>query len=474
MERQTESTRLVKLVQSAYLQLFHTPEQVAYADLTIDGHRRTLRLGSKVFRDWLARCYYNEYHKTPRASVLQEAIEVLQGIALFEGSEYPVHVRLAAREERIYLDLGRSEGTVVEVSSTGWRVIVDLPVRFRRPRHLLPLPVPERGGRLDALLSVLNIAAEDWSLIAAWLVAALNPHGPFPLLIVQGEQGTGKSLLARMLKDLIDPCTGPLRAQPRDLRDLMLAATNSWILSFDNLSALPLWLSDGLCRLSTGGSFATRALYHEDEEAVFYATRPVILTGIEELATRGDLLDRAIMLYLPTIEAVHRHSYQQLWAEYERLRPQILGALLDAVSVALQRLPELQLEQLPRMADFTAWAVAASPGLNLAPENFLTAYHSNRGLTHELVLDGMPIVVALQQLVRSHPVWEGTVTELHKVLTSYMTVKMQRVQHWPATARGLSGVLRRLAPNLRSMGINVCFYRTNQARLVRIETILQD
>jgi energy-coupling factor transporter ATP-binding protein EcfA2 len=473
-ELQTESTRLVRLIQPACLQLFHTPEQVAYADLKTDGYHQTLRLDSNIFRDWLARCYYNKYHKTPRAAILQEVIKVLQGIALFEGDECPVYVRLAARGERIYLDLCRPEGAVVEVSPTGWRVINNPPVRFRRPRHLLPLPVPERGGKLDALLSVLNIAAEDWCLIAAWLVATLNPHGPFPLLFVQGEQGTGKSLLAKMLQSLIDPCTGLLRAQPRDLRDLALAATNSWILSFDNLSTLPTWLSDGLCRLSTGGSFTTRILHREDEEVVFQASRPVILTGIEELATRGDLLDRAVLLYLPSIKATQRRTHQQLWTEYEGLQSQLLGALLDAVSVALQRLPNLQLEQLPRMADFTAWVVAASPGLNLAPETFLTAYHSNRQLTHELVLDSMPLVIALRQLMRNYPVWQGTVTELHQVLASYLAGKPQRVKHLPATTGGLSNILRRLAPNLRSLGINVCFHRTNQARLVRIEAVMQD
>lgn len=471
-ERQTESTLLVALVKAARLRLFHTPEKFAYADLNVNGHQETLRVRSKAFRDWLARQYYYEYQKAPRTQALQEALGVVEGMALFEGSECPVYVRLAEHNGRVYLDLGHAEGAVVEVGPTGWQVIFDPPVRFRRPRNLLPLPLPERGGRVDDLLSVLNLAPGDWPLVAAWLVAALNPNGPYPLLFLQGEQGTGKSSLARMLKDLIDPSTDYLRAHPREVRDLMLAATNSWVLSFDNLSSLPVWLSDALCRLSTGGSFATRALYHDDEEVVLNATRPVILTGIEDLATRGDLLDRAIPLYLPTIVAAKQRSYRQVWTQYEELRPRVLGALLDAVSVALQRLPHLRLEQLPRMADFTMWVVAASPGLGLEPETFLTAYRGNREVTHELVLEGLPIVVAVRALLEIQPVWEGTATELHTILASYLTSKARQGHHCPVTSRGISNVLRRLAPNLRSVGIDVLFYRTNQARTIRIETML--
>lgn len=474
-KHQNESNLLVELAQAACLHLFHTPEQSTYAELNANGYRKIFSVRSKTFRNWLARSYFYKYQKIPRVSALREALGVLEGIALFEGSQCPVYVRLAEQDGRVYLDLGHPGGAVVEVNPTGWQVISESPVRFRRPRHLLPLPLPERGGRVDELLSVLNLAPEDWPLVAGWLVAALNPHGPYPLLFVHGEQGTGKSSLAWMLKDLIDPSIGSLRVHPRDGYDLMLAAANNCVLSFDNLSSLPVWLSDGLCRVSTGGSLATRAsACDDDEEVVLNVTRPVILTGIEELATRGDLLDRAILLYLPKMEAAKYRSFQQVWAQYEEMRPRVLGALLDAVSVALQCLPQLKLEQLPRMADFTTWVVAASPGLDLVPVTFLTAYSSNRAVAHELVLEGSPIVLAVQALLKSQPVWEGTITELNHILASYLTSKARQRYHWPATPRGLSNALRRLAPNLRSMEINILFYRTNQARVVRIETILQN
>src|SRR5262249_27005841 len=86
-----------------------------------------------------------------------------------------------------------------------------------------------------------------------------------------------------------------------DVRDVMIAAANGWCLPFDNVSHLTGWLSDAICRLSTGGGFSTRELYSDDQEKLFEATRPVIINGIDGLVVRGDLADRAITLFLPTI-----------------------------------------------------------------------------------------------------------------------------------------------------------------------------
>src|SRR5437868_13535290 len=91
-------------------------------------------------------------------------------------------------------------------------------------------------------------------------IAAFRPTGPYPILMLQGEQGTAKSTTTRILRSLIDPNVSPLRTVPRNERDLMIAATNSWAQCFDNLSHIPLWFADALCRLATGGGFATRKL----------------------------------------------------------------------------------------------------------------------------------------------------------------------------------------------------------------------
>src|SRR6266436_5358975 len=163
------------------------------------------------------------------------------------------------------------------------------------------------------------------------------------------------------------PCSAIAALPPRWLSpegsDLFIAASNGHVLAFDNVSGLPAWISDTLCRLATGGGFAVRQLYTDQDEVLFDAARPVILNGIEEIVTRPDLADRAVFLTLQPIPEEHRRPEQELWAAFDAARPRVLGVLLDAVVVGLKRLPATRLEKLPRMADFALWATACETAL---------------------------------------------------------------------------------------------------------------
>jgi hypothetical protein len=149
--------------------------------------------------------------------------------------------------------------------------------------------------------SSAEVEDSTWRLVVAWLLASLRPRGPDPLLALFAEQGSGKSTTGRLLRNLVDPNSAPLQSEHRDPRDLMIGANNSWCLAYDNLSVVPAWLSDALCRLSTGGGFAARELYTDQDDIIFDAMRPVMLTSIEEVATRSDLLDRCLIVWLPAI-----------------------------------------------------------------------------------------------------------------------------------------------------------------------------
>lgn len=293
--RLSQSTQLVKLAR-ARTELFHTPDGIAYATLEMGGHRETWSLRSHSFRRWLAREFYLRHGKTPSSQAIADALGVLEGDAVFGGPEIPVFIRLAEHEGAIYLDLADRDWRAVEITPDGWRVVTNPPVRFRRARGVAPLPEPMRAGSIEKLRQFINIATEeDWTLIIGWTVSALRPTGPFPVLALHGEQGSAKSTTARVLRALVDPNTTSLRSEPRDLRDVMIAANNGWAQVFDNLSHLPQWLSDAFCRLSTGGGFATRQLYEDVEEILFEQARPHILgalldgvvAGLRNVANKG-------------------------------------------------------------------------------------------------------------------------------------------------------------------------------------------
>ena len=393
-------------------EVFHTASGVAFADFITDGHRETWPIRSKRFRTWLRRCYYHATGAAASATVIGSALDLLEARAQFDAPERAVSTRVAEHAGRFYLDLADEHWRAVEIGADGWRVIECPPVRFRRVTGMLPLPVPEGGGSIDALQSFLNLSNQnDFVLVVAWLLAALRSSGPYPLLAISGEQGSAKTVLSKLLRALIDPNAAPVRALPREERELMIAANNGHLLAFDNLSGLPPWLSDALCRLASGGSFAVRQLYTDDEEVLFKAARPTLLNGIEDIIGRSDLADRAIFLTLAPIGEEQRRSETELWREFELARPAILGVLLDAAAHGLRAVGSVHLDRLPRMADFALWATACETALWPAG-TFTRAYAANRKAAIEGIIDADPIAACVRDFMSERSSWTGSAADL--------------------------------------------------------------
>jgi hypothetical protein len=198
-------------------------------------------------------------------------------------------------------------------------------------------------------------------------------------------------------------------------------------------------------------------LYSDGDEIIFDAQRPVMLTGIEEVATRGDLLDRALIVTLPGIPEDKRRTEESLTRRYNARRPYILGALLDAVAAGLKNLPDVRLGRLPRMADFARWVTACEPALGWPAGSFMAAYASNVANANELALGESAVVAPLREFMALRSRWSGTATELLDGLNEIVSDKVAASRAWPRAPHALSGRLRRLAPNLRRAGLDVTF-----------------
>ena len=457
--------------------LFHNRDYEAFASFRVGDHQETWPTASRRFRRHLQRLYYRATRETAKSTAIADAQATLEAQALFEGAQQEVYTRVAGDGiDVVYVDLCDGAWRVVEITaSTGtFRVLDHSPVRFVRARGMLALPVPEHGGNLHALRDLVNIGDDgDWALVLAWLVAALRPTGPFPILLVHGEQGTAKSMLVRILRRFVDPNRADLRAEPHNTRDLAIAASNAWVMGFDNLSSIEPWLSDALCRLATGGGFATRQLYTNNEEAIFDAQRPVVLTGIEEIVTRADLIDRCISVELQPISEAGRKTESEIWAAVDASSGQIFGALLDAVACALRAHRDVRLPVLPRMADFAIWATAAEAGLGLPGGAAMAAYQGNRAAANQTALESSQLATLVIELVSKQGAWSGTATDLLHVVEKRADDLARRAKWWPRTAQGMAGALRRVAPNLRKAGIWVEHSRAgghDRQRLITIST----
>jgi hypothetical protein len=459
--RPTQADILIELAQSA--ELFHAPDGTGFADLAINGHRETWPIRAKGFRRWLARSFFEATQGAPSSEALQSALNVIEAKAHFDAPERTVHIRVGGLDGRLYLDLCDATWRAVEIDVTGWRVIDNPPVRFRRAAGMQPLPVPLRGGSVEMLRLFLNVKTDaEFVLVVACVLACLRNCGPYPVIALSGEQGSAKSTFSAILRALLDPNTAPLRALPREDRDLFIAASNGHVLVFDNVSGLPGWISDTLCRLATGGGFAVRQLYTDQDEVLLDAARPVILNGIEDIVTRP-LADRAVFLTLEPIPEERRRPEAELWATFETERPCILGVLLDAVVEGLKRLPETRLEKLPRMADFALWATACETALWPAG-TFWSAYCGNRDEAVEGVIDADPIAAAVRAVMAMRTEWTGTASDLLGALAEAAGERAAKSKTWPDSARALSGRLRRAATFLRKVGIEVTFKKEGRAR----------
>ncbi|PZV12383.1 MAG: hypothetical protein DCF22_12535 [Leptolyngbya sp.] len=468
-EQTTIAQQLLEVGEEA--SYFHTPDDVAYADVWTDGIRKTHPVRHKTFKNWLRHAFYRTYQKVPGTETLNQVLGYLEAKACLDGDQRQVHLRLAKFGEAIYFDLGTSDWRVIEVDSQGWRLIksAECPTRFRRPDHLLALPLPEPDGNLEDLKALVNLNQDSWALVGPWLLFCFYPDHPHPILILCGEAGTGKSFTASVFKSLNDPGKAPLLPNISDLRNLAIQANNRWVLIYDNLSYLGVEQSDALCRISTGGGFSTRTLHENDQETVFEYLRPQIITGIESLAERGDLLERALLVKLQRIPDDQRLTEDELNFKLNQLKPQLLGAFLTALSQTLKILPTVRPGKLPRLADFARFAIASEPALGLSPGSFLKAFQDTRNEAHEIVIEASPVAIAIQRLMESRTHWQGTATELLRELEALTDEQTKKLRGWAKDARSIGKILQRIAPDMQGIGLETKFYRKNSSRYLEIE-----
>lgn len=443
---------------SQKLNLFHTYGKEAYAIIDMDDHQENWPVRSEKFRLWLSQLYYKQTKMAIKSQTLKDTISTFEGKALFDAPEKQVFVRYTRIGDAVYIDMANKNWQQVEITKYGWRVISgkESPVAFKRTPGMLPLPCPTKGGSLNSLRNFLNLEGEhEWHLIVAWLVGAAQPDGPFPILILQGEQGTAKTTMANLLRDLIDPATVPSRTKPRTERDLAISANAAWVLSYDNLSGLSDSQSDAFCRLATGGGFGTRTLFTDSSETLFNAKRPLIMNGISDIATRQDLADRAIIITLSPISDNARKSEKEIKEAWKHEKPAILGSLCDAVSAALRNEVKVSLQSKPRMADFAIWIAAAEEALPWKTGTFFKEYMLNREMLVDIGLEDDLVGSTILEFMKNRTEWTGTATELLNALNRIAFTSVKKHTDWPKLHNALSRKLMRVAGFLRKRGIEI-------------------
>jgi Domain of unknown function (DUF3854) len=454
-QKQGVTEQLVSLAQEKAT-IWYSTDEIAYADVMKEGARATFRLNSEAFARYLRREYHEVSSQICTSDTIKTAVDMLCAVAEIGDTQMDVFSRVGKFGDRYYLDLGTPDWKAIEYSAEGWKVVSDPPVRFERARKGSPLPMPVGGGNLLNLFEFINADDEDFPLLTGFLLKCLIPDGTEPILILHGEQGSGKSSAAEVLKRMVDPSTPNLLKNVADVRTVAIHAQKTRILLYDNLSYLSPETSDLMCSMSTGGGHVERALYSNDELTVWAFKRPQILTGIDEVATRGDLLDRSLMVELSPITGGHYRAETDYWKDFTECHPYLLGALLDAVCAALKIRQDTPKPVGSRMVDFAHIATAADVPLGYAEGAFMARLMENKDRGHEVAIESSPVAIAISRLVResSGGFWSGNMAELSAALVLRVDEETRR-KKWPSTNRLLGREIARVSPNLRGLGITV-------------------
>lgn len=465
---------LMKIAEDVHL--WRTPTKEPYFSIPYEEGRKHVPALSQELERWLRSRLWRLHKMHVPTESLAACASILAMQAEESGEEFKTWVRVADATPPgtdnflFFLDLFDKQRHAVRVTAEGWEVVVDPPgVKFLRPNGMSPLPMPERGGSLDELWEFCNVAEDERMLLIGTLTAMMRPFGPYPLMVLNGEQGSAKSTTARVLKRLVDPRKPILGSLPDTPLDLWVVASSNWLLSFDNISSINRTMSNALCQLALEGGLERRKLHTDMDVVIMEAMRPMILNGIDDFARQPDLVDRVVLLTCPVIDERARRLERAFWARFYELQPRLLGALLDVIAGGLKHLPSIHLESMPRMAELATWGEAVGRHLGWREGAFVGALFKNRDESSLMAIEDSPVAHALFALGRKAPEWRGSVKELLDDLRDTLNPGDHPGSAWPRTPRGLSSHLRRIAPALRRSGVKVAFSgKTERGRVIEV------
>lgn len=472
-ETRKKADRLVTLVLESDATLFHDQFQEPYIALYGNG-KEILKLNSKSFRRWLANKAWTEMETACGGEVLKTATQILEGKACFDSPENELQVRIARFNETICYDLG--DGRVINITPQDWKIIDNPPIIFKRLAHQKIQTEPKQGGNTNELFDFINIRGgnNDLLLILVSIIAGFLPGFPHPILLFHGAQGSAKTTLARILKEIVDPSILKTLTMPDTIKEFIQLVSHHWMIPLDNLSDLNDGFSDALCRSCTGDGFSKRELYSDDEDIIYEFQRFICINGINLVAEKPDLLDRCLIIGLERI--AHFEEEKAFWQRFRERKPFILGAILDVLVLALREIDNVPNLGNARMADFMKWGYAITKALGYEPEKFVAAYENNVAKQNEEALEASPVAVAILDMMDRQNRWEGTPSELlSKFNERAGLLKINtKATSWPKDAHWLWRRIQEARTNLETRSIKAERSRDERRRYIIIEKVLKN
>lgn len=458
-------------------EIFRTLDKRVLGTFRIGAREVTADIDSDEFKEIVQSRVFKKYHTAAPESVFKQVIPLLRQRGL-EMTPRTVFLRIATHDGRLYIDTGNDAGTIVEISADGWKLVLSGPI-FIRPLRMGALPLPQKTTSLAKVLQrffkLLNLRTREQKLtVLAFILCCFHPYGPYLGLAIKGGPGSLKSTDTELLKELIDPSVTQTESLPLRSDDFAVSCLFSRLLAYDNVSKIPNWLSDAFCRLLTGGGITARKFYSQSQQVVYDLKRPLVINGIGEFVVRPDLLDRILNLYLERVPKNKRRSKEAVLAEFDEIRPELFGAILDILVEIWKNKDSVHLEELPRMADALIWVTAAEPILGLEHGSFAKLFEENQQIAANIALESDPVADLLVQMITEQQPFSGTSQELLKRLENSARKNGMSPFLLPKSAASLSSRLNQLSAILAANGLEVIRPRRGKTRAFKIVKFASD
>jgi len=448
-------------IATKHCDFFHDSQGEAFAKISVNNYTEIWNINSQGFRDWIARQLWLKYRNGLSRNSLESALITLRGIAIYDCPTEEVYLRVAQMKGQIYIDMCNDDWQVLQVTDSGWSVLNQSPVAFVRSKNMRPLKIPSDKGDTNLLRKHINVNDKDFVLVVGWLLMSLQAGtGAYPMLVLRGSAGCGKTTTCRMLRELTDPNVANLLSSPKT-EDLRVVGANNHVLAFDNLSGVGAKQSDALCKISTGDNQTVRKLYTTNEEFTISLKKPILLNGIDEIAKRSDMASRSIKIELSKLQK--SKSETAIWNAFMNDVPSILGGLLDGLSVALNQYERCHVAELLRMGDFCRWVSAAGLTYGWKEGQFMVAYKANVEQSFIDSIESSEFASTLVLFMETSTEFKGTPIELLAQL-DLLSVEgsITRVK----TAKGVTEQLSRYESALNKLGVHIEKYRDRTNKTV--------
>jgi hypothetical protein len=454
----------------------------AYAAVMIDDHLEVFDVNSRSFKNWYRMKDYQKHQLLLNDNDLGEICSLLTAKALWENKqEIKLQLRTAAVESDWYYDLTNKSWEFVKITDEYWSIVQNEIIfkRYNNVQKSQVQPLQQYSQDVfDRFMKLVNIKYDDKQLkllLKCYIVSLFIPGIQKPVLMLHGSQGAAKSTLQEMVKMLVDPCVIKTLSFPRDGNELIQQLNKHYVTFYDNISFIREYISDQLCRAVTGSGSSKRKLYSDDDDVIYNFKRCVGFNGINLAATKADLLDRGLIIFLERIAESKQVKPNVLWEQFEALIPELLGYIFDVLVQVLKWENNYTqvLDKLPRMSEFAEYGEVIARIMGYKENEFIEAYRKNIELQSEQVIDSSIVALAIIDLMDTTNEWTGTSTELLAVLESrveYSKINIKN-KYWPKAPNKLSGKIKEIEINLKQEGIEIEREKSPDKTRQRILTI---